>query len=102
LDEQVILQVVDKFIIALQAQLDQKGVSLEVSDKARDWLAKKGYDKTMGARPMARIIQEKLKKELASELLFGKLSNGGEVKVGLKKDELTFAYAPITKAKSEA
>ncbi|GAC28321.1 ATP-dependent Clp protease ATP-binding subunit ClpA [Brumicola pallidula] len=102
LDEQVILQVVDKFIIALQAQLDQKGVSLEVTDKARDWLAKKGYDKTMGARPMARIIQEKLKKELASELLFGKLSNGGEVKVDLKKDELTFAYAPITKAKSEA
>jgi ATP-dependent Clp protease ATP-binding subunit ClpA len=102
LDEQVILQVVDKFIIALQAQLDQKGVSLEVTDKARDWLAKKGYDKTMGARPMARIIQEKLKKELASELLFGKLSNGGEVKVGLKKDQLTFEYAPITKAKSEA
>jgi ATP-dependent Clp protease ATP-binding subunit ClpA len=102
LDEQVILQVVDKFIIALQAQLDQKSVSLEVTDKARDWLAKKGYDKTMGARPMARIIQEKLKKELASELLFGKLSNGGEVKVDLKKDELTFAYAPITKAKSEA
>lgn len=102
LDEQVILQVVDKFIIALQAQLDQKGVSLEVTDKARDWLAKEGYDKTMGARPMARIIQEKLKKELASELLFGKLSNGGEVKVDLKKDALTFAYAPITKAKSEA
>ena len=102
LDEQVILQVVDKFIIALQAQLDQKGVSLEVADKARDWLAKKGYDKTMGARPMARIIQNKLKKELASELLFGKLSSGGEVKVDLKNDELTFAYAPITKAKSEA
>lgn len=102
LDEQVILQVVDKFIIELQAQLDQKGVSLEVSEKARDWLAKKGYDKTMGARPMSRIIQEKLKKELAAELLFGKLSNGGEVKVDLKKDELTFAYVPVTKAKSEA
>ena len=102
LDEQVILQVVDKFIIELQAQLDQKGVSLEVSEKARDWLAKKGYDKSMGARPMARIIQEKLKKELASELLFGKLSNGGEVAVDLEKDELTFAYVPVTKAKTEA
>jgi ATP-dependent Clp protease ATP-binding subunit ClpA len=102
LDEQVILQVVDKFIIELQAQLDQKGVSLEVSEKARDWLAKKGYDKTMGARPMSRIIQEKLKKELAAELLFGKLSNGGEVKVDLKKDELTFEYVPVTKTKTEA
>jgi len=102
LDEQVILQVVDKFIIELQAQLDQKGVSLEVSDRARDWLAKKGYDKSMGARPMARIIQEKLKKDLAAELLFGKLSNGGEVKVDLKDDKLTFAYVPVTKAKTEA
>ncbi|MGJ8674885.1 MAG: AAA family ATPase, partial [Pseudoalteromonas sp.] len=102
LDEQVILQVVDKFIIELQAQLDQKGVSLEVSDSARDWLAKKGYDKSMGARPMARIIQEKLKKDLAAELLFGKLSNGGEVKVDLKDDKLTFAYVPVTKAKTEA
>ena len=102
LDETVILQVVDKFIIELQAQLDQKGVSLEVSDKARDWLAKKGYDKSMGARPMARIIQEKLKKELAAELLFGKLSSGGEVKVGLKKDDLTFSYVSLTKAQTEA
>jgi ATP-dependent Clp protease ATP-binding subunit ClpA len=102
LNEDVILQVVDKFIIELQAQLDQKGVSLEVSEKARDWLAKKGYDKSMGARPMARIIQEKLKKELASELLFGKLSNGGEVKVDFGKDELIFDYVPVTKAKTEA
>ncbi|MFQ3249887.1 ATP-dependent Clp protease ATP-binding subunit ClpA [Glaciecola sp.] len=102
LNEDVILQVVDKFIIELQAQLDQKGVSLEVSEKARNWLAKKGYDKSMGARPMARIIQEKLKKELASELLFGKLSNGGEVKVDFSKDALTFDYVPVTKAKTEA
>ena len=56
----------------------------------------------MGARPMSRMIQEKLKKELATELLFGKLSNGGEVKVDLEKDELTFAYVPVTKAKTEA
>ncbi|MDT0581840.1 MULTISPECIES: ATP-dependent Clp protease ATP-binding subunit ClpA [Alteromonadaceae] len=102
LDEDVILQVVDKFIIELQAQLDQKGVSLEVTEKARDWLAKKGYDKSMGARPMGRVIQEQLKKELATELLFGQLSQGGEVKVGLKKEKLTFSYTPVTKAKTEA
>jgi ATP-dependent Clp protease ATP-binding subunit ClpA len=102
LDEDVILQVVDKFIIELQAQLDQKGVSLEVTEKARDWLAKKGYDKSMGARPMGRVIQEQLKKELATELLFGQLSQGGEVRVGLKKEKLTFTYTPVTKAKTEA
>ena len=63
---------VDKFIIELQAQLDTKGVSLEVSPAARAHLAEKGYDKSMGARPMSRLIQESLKKELANELLFGK------------------------------
>ena len=101
LDEQVILQVVDKFIIELQAQLDVKGVSLEVSQKAREYMAEKGYDKSMGARPMARLIQEELKRELASELLFGTLANGGEVKVGLKNKKLTFTYKTIENAKSE-
>lgn len=101
LDQEVILQVVDKFIIELQAQLDVKGVSLEVTDKAREWLAKEGYDKAMGARPMARIIKEKLKKELASELLFGELSQGGEVKVGLKKGDLTFTYTKPEKQKRQ-
>jgi ATP-dependent Clp protease ATP-binding subunit ClpA len=101
LDQEVILQVVDKFIIELQAQLDVKGVSLEVTDKAREWLAKEGYDKAMGARPMARIIKEKLKKELASELLFGELSQGGEVKVGLKKGELSFTYTKPEKQKKQ-
>ena len=83
---------VDKFIIELQAQLDTKGVSLEVSPAARAFLAEKGYDKAMGARPMARLIQESLKKELANELLFGKLSSGGDVTVDLKDDKLTFSY----------
>ncbi len=101
LDEEVILQVVDKFIIELQAQLDSKGVSLEVSAKAREYMAEKGYDKSMGARPMARLIQEELKRELASELLFGKLAAGGEVKVGLKNKKLTFNYKTIESAKSE-
>lgn len=92
LDSEVILQVVDKFIIELQAQLDSKGVSLEVSPAARAHLAEKGYDKSMGARPMGRVIQESLKKELANELLFGSLSNGGDVNVDLYEDELTFVY----------
>ncbi|MCK6262868.1 ATP-dependent Clp protease ATP-binding subunit ClpA [Vibrio sp. ZSDE26] len=92
LDEEVIHQVVDKFIVELQAQLDARGVSLEVSEDARHWLAAKGYDKAMGARPMGRVIQEQLKKPLANELLFGSLVNGGTVKVGLKKDAISFNY----------
>lgn len=74
LDERVIHQVVDKFIVELQAQLDARGVSLEVSEDARHWLAVKGYDREMGARPMGRVIQEQLKKPLANELLFGSLT----------------------------
>ncbi|GEM74910.1 ATP-dependent Clp protease ATP-binding subunit ClpA [Vibrio sagamiensis] len=92
LDEAVIHQVVDKFIVELQVQLDARGVSMEVSQDARHWLAHKGYDKAMGARPMGRVIQEKLKKPLANELLFGSLVNGGTVKVTLVKDELKFEY----------
>ncbi|UUM29717.1 ATP-dependent Clp protease ATP-binding subunit ClpA [Vibrio japonicus] len=92
LDEHVIHQVVDKFIVELQAQLDVRGVSLEVSADARHWLALKGYDKAMGARPMSRVIQDQLKKPLANELLFGSLVDGGTVKVDLKDDELKFKY----------
>ncbi|KWU01885.1 MAG: ATP-dependent Clp protease ATP-binding subunit ClpA [Vibrio toranzoniae] len=92
LDPSVISQVVDKFIVELQVQLDARGVSLEVSEDARHWLADKGYDKTMGARPMGRVIQDKLKKPLANELLFGSLVDGGTVKVSLKKDDLDFVY----------
>jgi ATP-dependent Clp protease ATP-binding subunit ClpA len=92
LTEDVIHQVVDKFIVELQAQLDSRGVSLEVSEDARHWLANKGYDKTMGARPMGRVIQDQIKKPLANELLFGSLVNGGTVKVDLDDDELEFHY----------
>ncbi len=88
----VIQQVVDKFIVELQAQLDGKGVSLEVSEEARYWLSEKGYDKAMGARPMARVIQENLKKPLANELLFGSLVDGGSVTVGLDKEKQQLAY----------
>ncbi|MAK70691.1 MAG: ATP-dependent Clp protease ATP-binding subunit ClpA [Idiomarina sp.] len=93
LNEEVIKQVVDKFITELQAQLDRKGVSLEVDQAAVDWLAEKGYDKAMGARPMGRIIQENIKKPLANEILFGQLTRGGSVKVSKgSDDELKFDY----------
>ncbi|UJX24176.1 ATP-dependent Clp protease ATP-binding subunit ClpA [Pseudoalteromonas sp. CF6-2] len=92
LDKEVILQVVDKFIVELQAQLDKKSVNLELTSKARELLADKGYDKAMGARPMARVIQEELKKPLANEILFGELSDGGSVKVSVKDKKIHFEY----------
>lgn len=99
LDEEVILQVVDKFIVELQAQLDTKGVSIEVTNAARKWLADKGYDKAMGARPMARVIQEDVKKQLANELLFGELVDGGTVKIGTKDGQLDFRFQTNSKTK---
>ncbi|KPH64934.1 Clp protease ClpA [Pseudoalteromonas porphyrae] len=92
LDRDVTLLVVDKFIVELQAQLDKKSVNLELTSKAREWLADKGYDKAMGARPMGRVIQEQLKKPLANEILFGALIDGGTVKVSLKDKKLRFDY----------
>ncbi|MGV6857889.1 MAG: ATP-dependent Clp protease ATP-binding subunit ClpA [bacterium] len=88
LNQRFIRNVVDKFIIRLEAQLQERGVELMVDDTARGWLAIHGYDEKMGARPMARLIQEKIKKELAEELLFGKLVDGGQVLVGVENDEL--------------
>ena len=78
----------------LQAQLDKKGVSLEVDSAAHKWLAEKGYDKSMGARPMSRVIQEHIKKPLANEILFGSLTKGGNVRVSVddKEGELSFTY----------
>ncbi|SNY72505.1 ATP-dependent Clp protease ATP-binding subunit ClpA [Enterobacter sp. CC120223-11] len=103
LSTDVIHQVVDKFIVELQVQLDQKGVSLEVSQEARNWLAEKGYDRAMGARPMVRVIQDNLKKPLANELLFGTLVDGGQVTVALdaKKNELTYDFQAAQKRKPE-
>ena len=85
---EVIENVVDKMLVELQAQLDEKKVQITVDKKARAWLAKKGYDVTMGARPMARLIQEQLKKPLADKILFGELSNGGDALVTVKDDKL--------------
>ncbi|WJV64225.1 ATP-dependent Clp protease ATP-binding subunit ClpA [Pectobacteriaceae bacterium CE70] len=103
LSPEVIQQVVDKFVVELQAQLDAKGVSLEVSEDARNWLAGKGYDKSMGARPMARVMQESLKKPLANELLFGALVDGGSVTVELDKEaqQLTYRFLSAQKKKAE-
>lgn len=102
LSTDVIQQVVDKFIVELQAQLDAKGVSLEVSDNARNWLSDRGYDKAMGARPMARVMQENLKKPLANELLFGSLVDGGSVRVELDKESQTLKYQFLSAQKRKA
>ena len=97
LPTEVVLRVVEKFVLQLEAQLGDRGVSISLSDDAAKWLAEKGYDPQMGARPLGRVIQDKIKKPLADEVLFGKLKNGGLVKVGLGKNEegvpnLTFEF----------
>ncbi|MCS5549023.1 MAG: ATP-dependent Clp protease ATP-binding subunit ClpA [SAR86 cluster bacterium] len=99
---EVIKTVVDKFLVELQAQLDEKKVQLEVSEKARDWIADKGYDKTMGARPMQRLIQENIKKPLAEELLFGQFSSkGGVVYVDQEEDGLSLKFKESIKDKDK-
>ena len=96
LSPQVIVSVVDKFLVELQAQLDDKKVFIEVDEAARAWLAEHGYDEKMGARPMHRLIQEQIKKPLAEEVLFGALAaNGGEVKVSVDADgQLALTFNP--------
>ena len=91
LDISVVGSVVDKFIFELEALLDEKNVTLALSAEARLWLAEHGCDPQMGARPMARLIQEKIKKPLANDLLFGKLSQGGHVRIYVENQELCFA-----------
>ncbi|KPN64306.1 ATP-dependent Clp protease ATP-binding subunit ClpA [Aliiroseovarius crassostreae] len=88
LGKEVILQVVEKFVLQLEAQLLDRGVTIELTRAAAEWIADKGYDDRMGARPLGRVIQEHIKKPLAEELLFGKLSKGGMVQVGIKGGEL--------------
>jgi ATP-dependent Clp protease ATP-binding subunit ClpA len=87
LDDKSIARVVDKLVLELEAQLEKNNVTIELEPAARDWIAAKGYDKSMGARPMARIIQEHIKRPLAEELLFGKLKNGGHVRVDREADK---------------
>lgn len=90
LDRKTMGHVVDKFVIELEAQLHDKHVTLEITAAAREWLSEKGYDPVMGARPMARLIKESIKKPLAEELLFGRLASGGFVRIGVEGGELSF------------
>src|SRR5215217_444018 len=90
LGRQTVARVVDKFILQLELQLADRNVHIELDDEARKWLTDKGYDKLYGARPMGRLVQEKIKQPLAEELLFGKLIHGGEVKVRIKENQPTF------------
>jgi ATP-dependent Clp protease ATP-binding subunit ClpA len=95
LSPEIIDRVVEKFVLQLEGQLADRGVTIDLTKEARSWLGRKGYDPSYGARPLSRVIQEHLKKPLAEELLFGKLQKGGAVRVDLDKDgdKLTFAYS---------
>ena len=94
LGKEVISKIVDKELLQIESQLLDKNVILRVDAKAREWLAENGYDVAMGARPLARLMQEEIKRGLADELLFGDLVNGGEVDISVKDDKLSF----LTKA----
>ncbi|MBW4015606.1 AAA domain-containing protein [Moraxella osloensis] len=95
LDQNVIVSVVDKFLVELQAQLDDKKVVLEIDDAVRNYLAEKGYDRLMGARPMNRLIQDEIKKPLAEQILFGDLVNGGTVSIRMNADKTAIELVPI-------
>jgi ATP-dependent Clp protease ATP-binding subunit ClpA len=103
LTPEVVTHVVNKFIFKLEAQLADRHVTIELTDTARAWLAEKGYDRANGARPLGRLIAEKIKKQLADEVLFGKLAKGGTVRVDVKDKELTFKFEkPPHNAKDSA
>ena len=91
---ETVVKVVEKFVLQLEGQLSDRNVSFELTSAAADWLAKKGYDEKMGARPLSRVIQQHIKKPLAEELLFGKLAKGGVVRVGIKKGKLDLQILP--------
>ncbi|MGC6475057.1 MAG: ATP-dependent Clp protease ATP-binding subunit ClpA [Parvibaculales bacterium] len=95
LPPEVVARVVEKFILQLEVQLADRNVIIELAPQAAEWIAEQGYDHNMGARPLARLIQEKIKKPLADEVLFGALKSGGVVKVGVdKKNEISLSYEP--------
>ncbi|MFQ6549258.1 ATP-dependent Clp protease ATP-binding subunit ClpA [Aestuariibius sp. 2305UL40-4] len=99
LPKDTILQVVEKFVLQLEAQLIDRNVTIELTKPAAEWLAEKGYDDKMGARPLGRVIQEHIKKPLAEELLFGKLAKGGNVRVGIKDGKLDLKIEEPEKAR---
>jgi len=92
LSRDTIHKVVDKFVLQLEVQLADRGVTIELDQLARDYLADKGYDPLYGARPLGRVIQDSIKKPLAEELLFGKLAKGGVVTVTIKDEKLAFKF----------
>ena len=94
LGKDVVGRVVDKFVLQLELQLAEQHVHIQFDSEAREWLGERGYDRLYGARPMARLIQDKVKQPLAEELLFGKLAHGGEVQVTVKDNALHFALTP--------
>ncbi len=93
LDEKIMRKVVDKFLAELQERLREKNVTILLSPSARSWLARRGYDPVYGARPLARLMQSEISDTIATEILFGRLSRGGEVRVGLREKQLTFKYS---------
>ena len=101
LSPEIVSKVVEKFVTQLEAQLGERNVEIELSEAAKDWLAKKGYDPQFGARPLGRIIQEHVKKALAEELLFGKLATGGRVRVDFDGEKLVFDYSTPPPARDE-
>ena len=94
LTQEIVGRVVEKFVMQLEAQLADRNVTIELSSGAKEWLAERGYDRLYGARPLARVIQDQIKKPLAEELLFGRLAKGGAVKVTVKDGALEFEYTP--------
>jgi len=98
LQPEVIRQVVTKFVLQLEAQLADRNITIELTDDAADWLAKNGFDELYGARPLARVIQENIKKPLADDILFGRLTRGGHVKVALKDGKIAFDITPTAGA----
>ncbi|MCK5576207.1 MAG: AAA family ATPase, partial [Sphingomonadales bacterium] len=107
LSPDVMSRVVDKFVMELEMQLGERNVTIELTDDARKWLAKKGYDRNFGARPLSRVIQEHIKRPLSEELLFGKLIDGGVALVSVEDGLLTFSYpetkpAPLKRPKAPA
>ncbi len=101
LNKEIVLSIVDKFIIQVEAQLEDKGVSLSIDKKAKEYLADIGYDEVYGARELARVIQEKVKKQMAEELIFGALSRGGHVDITIDKNEISLKYSSNQEKKIE-
>ena len=101
LSKEIVLSIVDKFIIEVEAQLEDKGVSLSIDSSAKEYLANEGYDEVYGARELGRIIQEKVKKPMAEELIFGTLVKGGHVEITLKDNKIKFNFSSKQENKKE-